>query len=53
MVPDMKVNSFKMIFMAMGLTSGQTKEFILANGKKIKCTEKDRLFGKMAENTQE
>lgn len=31
---------------------GQIKEFIKVSGKKIKCMEKVKLFGKMAENIQ-
>jgi len=34
MVPTMKGNYFKMIFLTMGPLYGQKKEFILANGKK-------------------
>jgi hypothetical protein len=39
-----------MISMVMVLMSGQIKGFIKDNGKKIKCMEKVKLYGKMVEN---
>jgi len=42
-----------MTYMVKVLTFGLTKEFIKDNGRKIKCMEKDRSFGKMEGNILE
>jgi len=41
-----------MIFMDLVFIFGMTKEFTLDNGRKIKCMEKDRLYGRIKENIQ-
>ena len=48
----MKESSKIMTFMEMVLMFGRIREFILVNGKKIRCTELVQLLGLMDENIQ-
>lgn len=42
-----------MIFMGKEPISGPIREFTRGNGRRIKCMEKDKSYGKMEENIQE